>query len=85
MIADEMRDAVTEFIAASQGFTIGVAGERMAHEFRSSNLSVSHTFSFPVTLKVKLSLVPAHALSAEAATKPGCCLPFRVVKMILVP
>jgi hypothetical protein len=56
----------------------------VAHEFRSSNLSVSYTSSFPVTLKVKLSLVPAHALSAEAATKSGYCVPFRVVKTIVI-
>lgn len=41
------------------------------------------TTPVPVTLKVKLSLVPAKTLLAEAATRSGCFVPFRVVKTML--
>lgn len=75
---------VTLIIAARQGFAVGVAGERMAHEFRSSNLSVSHV-QYPCHIANKAFVGASARLSAEAAMKSGCCMPFRVVKAMLVP
>lgn len=83
VIDAEIFDAVAEFMAAPQGFAVGVTGERLAQEFWPSEFSVFQTPPVLVTLKVKLSLVPAQTLLAEAATRSGCCVPFRVVKTML--
>jgi hypothetical protein len=52
VIDAEIFDAAAEFIAALQGFAVGITGERMAQEFRPSRFSVFQTSTVPVTLKV---------------------------------